>query len=216
MSVRTARSSRIENRRLSRRPIYAMAAIPLLALGLAGCSLAGDDAGPAETTSPAPSSSSSSSATAEPDAAQPSGACADDLAVSVNTVDASGYYLEFINETDTECVLQGFPTVALVDASGNQLGDVARESDGFERSNTSVSVLPGEAAYAEYITSPASQIGNGVCDPIVLLSGFNVTAPGASSATFVAMESLSSCTGEEWMTSSSVGPIDSEMRISGS
>ena len=190
-----------------------MAAVPLLALVLAGCTAAGDDARPGEIPSPAPSSSSSSSTTAEPDATDASGVCADDLAVSINTVDASGYYLEFTNETDTECVLQGFPTVALVDASGNQLGDVARESDGFERSDTSVSVLPGEAAYAEYITSPASQIGNGVSDPIVQVSGFNVTAPGSSSATFLVMEGLSSCTGEEWMTSSSVGPIDSEMRI---
>jgi len=214
MSVRTAISSRIENRRRSRRPLYALAAVPLLTLILAGCSAAGEDAGPSETTSPAPSSSSS--ATAQPDAAQPSGVCADHLAVSVNTVEVGGYYLEFTNQADAECTLQGFPAVALVDASGNQLGDLARERDGFSRSDTSISILPGEAAYADYVNSPASKIGNGVCDPIVLLSGFNVTAPGASSATFVAMDDLSSCTGEEWMTSSSVGPIDSEMRVASS
>ena len=119
----------------------------------------------------------------------------------------------FTNSTDTECVLQGFPAVALIDAFGAQLGDLARERDGFERSDTSVSVLPGEAAYADYVTSPASQIGNGMCDPIVQVSGFDVTAPGASSTTFLAMEGLSSCTGEAGMTGSSVGPIDSEMRI---
>ena len=214
MSIRTVISLRTKKRRFSRLSLNVMTAVPLRALVLAGCATGGDDAGLEPTTSPAPSASST--ATADPDAAQLNGVCADDLEVSINTVDLSSYYLVFTNSTDTKCVLQGFPAVSLVDALGAQLGDLARETDDFERSDTSVLVLPGEAAYADYVTSPASQIGNGVCDPIVQVSGFNVTAPGASAATFLAMEGLSSCTGEAWMTGSSVGPIDSEMRISGS
>ncbi|WP_210481639.1 DUF4232 domain-containing protein [Naasia sp. SYSU D00948] len=145
-------------------------------------------------------------------------ACADAVDVTIDVRDpATGWaFLVLSNTGDVECSLSGFPEVVALDPVGAEVGSRSEQSDGFGRAGTAVVLPPGDRAYAELIYTPAAKVGLGECDPEVPVRGFSVTVPGATHEEFVDVPDLTFCTGEDWMTLSSVGPVDSEARAASS
>ncbi len=126
---------------------------------------------------------------------------------------ATGWsFLVLSNAGEADCSLMGFPAVIAMDPEGGTIGELSEHSDGFGRAGTAVVLAPGERAYAELIYTPAEKVGGGECEPEVPVRGFSVTVPGAAHEEFVDVPGLTFCLGEDWMTGSSVGPIDSEAR----
>lgn len=178
--------------------LAALAAVVLLA----GCTSPDPEPSPG-TASPSPTASAN---------------CAEDVDVTIDVRDAAtGWaFLVFQNAGDEECSLQGFAEVLAVDPEGGSVGNLAEQSDGFGRAGTAVVLAPGDRAYAELIYTPAEKVGLGDCDPQVPVGGFSVTVPGATHEEFVDVPGLRFCTGEEWMSLSSVGPVDTEPRAASS
>jgi hypothetical protein len=181
------------------------AAVSAMALVLAGCTSPAVEAPSSQSPSSRPTESSSPTADS----------CADnvDVSIDVNDADIGSSYLVFTNSGTEACALTGFPTVLLQAADGGQVGVPADHADEFERAGTAVEIAPSGRAFADFIFNPSSKIGNGTCEPIVQITGLIVTVPGASASVNVPMDQFGVCTGEDWMTGSSVGPVDSEARI---
>lgn len=134
------------------------------------------------TPSPSPSASESTPAAAGVcTAAQLSGAVEDQAGGAA----AGGVYRTIVltNASDQECVVDGFPGVSFVDASGTQIGAPA-DRDG--SATTPVVLAPGASATATLQQTNAQNYGDG-CG-ITPAAGVRVYPPGATDSLVLAQE----------------------------
>ncbi|BBE21557.1 hypothetical protein MN0502_04400 [Arthrobacter sp. MN05-02] len=134
------------------------------------------------TPSPSPSASESTPAAAGGcTAAQLSGAVED----QVGGAAAGSVYRTIVltNTSDQECVVEGFPGVSFVDASGTQIG-AAADRDG--SATTPVVLAPGASATATLQQTNAQNYGDG-CG-ITPAAGVRVYPPGATDSLVLSQE----------------------------
>lgn len=118
---------------------------------------------PASTISPTTGPSTTPAATTTPSG--PAVCATGDLDVAlVNGGGAAGTHFQVINltnEGDSDCVIEGYPGLSLVDAAGTQVGPAAERNDAIP--TEAIVLAPGESAHAMAGFPNWQNFDEGVC-----------------------------------------------------
>ncbi|MGG7510482.1 DUF4232 domain-containing protein [Plantibacter sp. YIM 135249] len=184
-----------------RRHLFAIAAVPLAALALAGCSV-----GSASEPGPAPTAAK---ATTTP-VTSPN--CPDAFTATL-LPDPTGtpgiHYIDLVNTGQTSCELTGFPDITLIGPADEPTGRPA-ETDVDDRGRTPVTVEPNGHAYA-WIHLVESENGHADCTSPAQVSALSLRVPEASEPVTIDY-SFTACADSPLLAQIQIGPVDSEPR----